>query len=246
VSFEYRSGLKAVTGLSLTVSRGEIVAFIGPSGCGKSTILRLIAGLLRPTDGVIEVSEPSDAARARLTMLFQEDTLSPWLRLRENAMLYYRFHKPDAGAADRCERLLTMVGLRDSSRAFPAQLSGGMRRRAAFVATVVPNPQVLLLDEPFSSVDEPTRIGIHQSVRDVVREFDIATILVTHDLAEAITLADRVVFLSQRPAHIAHVEAIPLGTNRDVWRLRQDPQYLTLYGRLWDFLMQETGPPART
>jgi ABC-type nitrate/sulfonate/bicarbonate transport system ATPase subunit len=132
--------------------------------------------------------------------------------------------------------LLVMVGLERFADAYPYQLSGGMRRRVAFLAGVAPDPQLLLLDEPFSSVDEPSRVEIHQQVHEVIRKQHTTTILVTHDLAEAVTLSDRVVILSAGPARVVADHPVPFGQEREMMELRNDPAFLELYGRLWEDL----------
>jgi len=236
VGYSYPNGFEAIAGLSLTVARGEIVGVVGPSGCGKSTLLQVIAGLHRPSRGTVTVeSDPS--GRHGLAEVFQKDTLLPWLRVRDNVALYYRFHRADRHeVAARVDELLRMVGLQQFADAYPYQLSGGMRRRVAFLAGVAPDPQLLLLDEPFSSVDEPSRVDIHQEVLRVLRQRRTTTILVTHDLAEAVTLSDRVVILSAGPARVVAEHTVPFGLEREVIELRREPAFLELYGRLWEDL----------
>jgi NitT/TauT family transport system ATP-binding protein len=239
LSFTYNNGLSAVSNVSLDVKAGEILALVGPSGCGKSTLLRIIAGLLPATRGTIDVLLASAGDRPALTMLFQQDTLAPWLTVRQNALLYYRFHPKEAKvvrAAERSADLLKIAGLGDVLGLYPYQLSGGMRRRTAFVAALLPNPHLLLLDEPFSGVDEPTRVSIHQTVHRMLRQVNATAILVTHDLAEAVTLADRVVILSRRPASVVGEFHIDLGQHRDAYRIRKEPAFLELYGLLWERL----------
>jgi ABC-type nitrate/sulfonate/bicarbonate transport system ATPase subunit len=225
--------------VSLDVYRGEVVSIVGPSGCGKSTLLRLIAGIARASSGTIKVGREVVDERAGVTMVFQTDTLLPWMTVEANAELYARFEPRAtrrAGAAERAERvgtLLKMVGLGDRTRAYPYQLSGGMRRRLAFVAAVAPAPPLLLLDEPFASVDEPTRIQIHQDVLRIIRQLNTTVILVTHDLAEAASLSDRVVIMTQRPASIAKEHAMPFGQMREIVALREQSDFLAVYGDLW-------------
>jgi ABC-type nitrate/sulfonate/bicarbonate transport system ATPase subunit len=168
-------------------------------------------------------------------MVFQQDTLLPWLTVKENVGVFYRFHrsKKREGLDKEILDLLKMADIHQFADAYPNQLSGGMRRRAVFLASVAPKPQLLLLDEPFSSVDEPTRVGIHQQVLRIVRQLKMTTVLVTHDLAEAISLSDQVLIFSARPGRIFSRYEIPFGEERNVLALRDDPQFLTLYGQLW-------------
>jgi ABC-type nitrate/sulfonate/bicarbonate transport system ATPase subunit len=248
VGFTYPNGTEAIGSISLTVAAGEVAGIVGPSGCGKSTLLHLLAGLRRPTRGTLTRDISVTDRRHPLAMVFQRDTLLPWLTAKENVMFFTRFRergarrpgrrspKVDPEVSERADRLLAMVGLSDHADAYPYQLSGGMNRRVAFLSAVAPLPHILLLDEPFSSVDEPTRIEIHQDVLNVIREFGMTAILVTHDLAEAITLTDRVLILTKRPATVATQHTIPFGRERNMLELRQTSDYLELYGRLWSEL----------
>jgi NitT/TauT family transport system ATP-binding protein len=228
---------------------GKTTAIIGPSGCGKSTLLRLMAGLIKPTGGDLVTRFDTTSRRTSgpdtrhpVTVVFQEDTLLPWLTVRKNVALYFRLHRhvfPPAQVRAHITRLLEMVGLEAFADAYPKQLSGGMKRRIAFLAAVAPNPRLLLLDEPFSSVDEPTRVQIHQQVRRIIQESETTTVLVTHDLAEAISLADRVVILSQRPTHVATVHDITFNRDMDLLAVRDTPGFLEMYGKLWHALSLE-------
>jgi NitT/TauT family transport system ATP-binding protein len=233
VDFHYPNGHQALAGFSMRVAHREIVGVIGPSGCGKSTLLQVIAGLSLPSRGTVTVDVGS-TGRPGLTEVFQKDTLLPWLRVRDNVALYFKFHHAGRReVAERVDELLDMVGLQDFADAYPYQLSGGMRRRVAFLAGIAPDPQVLLLDEPFSSVDEPSRVDIHRQVLEVLRQRKTTAILVTHDLAEAVTLSDRVVILSAGPGRVVADHPVPFGDQRDVLELRKEPAFLDLYGRLW-------------
>jgi NitT/TauT family transport system ATP-binding protein len=242
VDFEYETGVQALKGLTVEIPAGQVTAVIGPSGCGKSTLLRLIAGLASPTAGQLTVPVRDAPVPVPISMVFQSDTLLPWMTVAQNVGLAFKLgrrgRRPKRDPS-RIGTLLEMVGLSDFRDAFPYQLSGGMRRRVAFLCAVAPSPRLLLLDEPFSSLDEPTRVGIHQDVLRIVREHSMSVALVTHDLAEAITLSDRVVILSARPAHVVTVRDVPFGEDRNVFELRQHPDYLQLYGELWNDLSKE-------
>lgn len=238
--FTYPTGVEAVRSVDLDVAAGEVVAIVGPSGCGKSTLLALAADLQAPSIGEVERTIPDDGRHA-VSMLFQQDTLLPWLRVRDNVTLYDRFHRGSSIEPARVDRLLRMVGLEDFAHVYPKELSGGMRRRAGFLQAIAPDPHVLLLDEPFSALDEPTRIGIHQEVFAVVRQLRTTVVLVTHDLAEAVSLADRVVILTNRPATVGSTVDVPFGDSRDMLALREDPEFLQLYGHLWHELRMVMG-----
>jgi ABC-type nitrate/sulfonate/bicarbonate transport system ATPase subunit len=238
--FTYPDGTTAVGDVTLEVRRNSITSIVGPSGCGKTTLLRLLSELQRPTRGRVTRILGDNGTRHGCSMVFQEDTLLPWLRVRDNVALYYRFSRKRGSRVDEhVDRLLEMVGLRDYADAFPSKLSGGMRRRVAVLTAIAPLPSLLLLDEPFSALDEPTRMALHNDLHALVREFEIGAILVTHDLAEAITLSDQVILLSRAPARIVGRYDIPFGRDRDVFSLRGRRDYLDLYGNLWADLERE-------
>jgi ABC-type nitrate/sulfonate/bicarbonate transport system ATPase subunit len=233
VDFTYGVGPKVISDLSLTIRQGTSVGIVGPSGCGKSTLLSLLAGLYQPDAGTITRSL-GDPARHRLTMMFQQDTLLPWLSAVENIKLFYKFHRHNRTAVDaRVAELVSMARLAGFERAYPYQLSGGMRRRVAFLTAVAPLPNALLLDEPFSSLDEPTRVALHQDAFDIIRRLNMTVVLVTHDLAEALTLCDEVLILTQRPARIFARHVVPFGSRRNLLQIRQTAEFLELYGVLW-------------
>ncbi|HVW90539.1 MAG TPA: ATP-binding cassette domain-containing protein [Gaiellaceae bacterium] len=243
VGFRYPTGTEALAGLDLEIRAGEVTGIVGPSGCGKSTTLALLAGLAQATAGSVELA-PSAREGHPLSMVFQQDTLLPWLTVEQNVGLHFRFRGGARQAKDEVASLLEMIGLDGFARAYPKQLSGGMRRRAAFLAGIAPRPNVLLLDEPFSSVDEPSRVRIHQEVLGIVESFKTTTVLVTHDLAEAITLSSSVAIFSARPGRVVAVHEIPFGSDRNVLELRDTPEFLELYGRLWHELSTQIAKSA--
>jgi len=175
-------------------------------------------------------------------MVFQEDTLLPWLKVRQNVALSARFARQrGAEVQRRVDYLLEMVGLGGFGDYYPLKLSGGMKRRVAVLTAVAALPEMLLLDEPFSALDEPTRIAVHQDLHRLIREFGIAALLVTHDLGEAITMADRVVMLSRTPARVVGEYVTTFGRDREMLELRDRPEFLELYGALWHDLRLEIG-----
>jgi NitT/TauT family transport system ATP-binding protein len=256
VRFAYPDGTLVLDGISEAVPEGKTLGVVGPSGCGKSTLLALVAGLIQPSAGSVQlVTDASD--RHPLSMLFQKETLLPWLTVSQNVALYSRFkgnrrrrgiranrmprRSLDPVVQERVTELLHLVKLEEHADKYPYQLSGGMRRRLAFLSTIAPDPQILLLDEPFSALDEPTRIGIHQDVFKIARSMNTTMLLVTHDLAEALTLCDRVIILSQRPATVAIAHSVPFGDVRDMLELRASEDFLHLYGELWHDLSLQMG-----
>lgn len=240
MSFAYVPSVPVLEDVSFTLREGSVLGIVGPSGCGKSTVLSILAGLHRPGSGTVRwAPQATSKDRHKLAMVFQRDTLLPWLTASDNAALHFRFrnsHTPKAEARERVAALMKMAGLEGSEGKYPYQLSGGMRRRVAFLTAVAPQPRTLLLDEPFSSLDEPTRVAIHQDVLRIIKRLGITVVLVTHDLAEAISLCDDVLILSTRPARVFKQHHIPFGDDREMLRLRQTPEFLGLYATLWEQL----------
>ncbi len=240
VGYSYPTGLKVIEGLDLNIAPGRSIGIVGPSGCGKSTVLSLIAGLRKAQNGHIRVT-PDQSGRHLLSMVFQKDTVLPWLTVEQNVRLHYSFEKAGGrrrGAArreidEKIRELIAMVHLEGFEKAYPYQLSGGMRRRVAVLTSVAAFPQVLLLDEPFSAIDEPSRVAIHQDVFNIVREFGITTVLVTHDLAEAASICDEVYIMGPRPTFVFSRHEVPFGDRRDIMSLRERPDFLELYSTLW-------------
>ncbi len=215
VSLRFPGGLLALEEIDLELRRGELLALVGPSGCGKSTPLRAIAGLLPTTGGAITVAglAPDVARRewGRLAFVFQDPTLLPWRTVHDNVRLPLelgRHREPDPEAA--VARVLALVGLQEFAGAHPAELSGGMRMRASLARALVTRPELLLLDEPFGALDELTRERLDQELLGLWQRDGFAAIAVTHSLAEAVLLADRVLVLRPRPGRVAHTLTIDL------------------------------------
>ena len=239
VTYQYPNGTQALGGVSLEVAKGETIGVVGPSGCGKSTLLSVLAGLARPTQGSLSIVRYS-RQRHHIGMMFQKDTLLPWRTVADNVALYWAFHRSlRREAAARVPELLEMVGLAGFAGAYPHELSGGMRRRVAFLASIAAKPEILLLDEPFSALDEPTRVSILDDVFKILREFQMTAVLVTHDLAEAVSMSDRVAILTSRPGRVRSVHAVPFGNQRSILEIRQESEFLKLYGSLWHELSIE-------
>lgn len=232
----------AVADIDLSVGRGEFVSIVGPTGCGKSTLLNLAAGLLAPDDGSVEVfGRTLDGLNRRATYLFQQDVLLPWKRAEENVMLGLLFRQTDlATARQRARDLLARVGLSGFERHYPYQLSGGMRKRVALAQTLIVNPEILLMDEPFSALDVQTRQIMENDLLVLWAEFRKTVVFVTHDLEEAIALADRVVVLSSGPAsRVIGEYPVDLPRPRDVAQIRLDPGFTEIYRSIWEQLHAE-------
>jgi NitT/TauT family transport system ATP-binding protein len=197
-------GLQALGGVDLEVEPGQIVALIGPNGSGKSTLLRLIAGLLAPSHGSVAIDgQPVAGPSPRVGLVFQEPRLLPWRTTAEN--IAYPLELAGVPAADRQARvasLLTTVGLDGAAALIPSRLSGGMRQRAALARTLATEPAVLLLDEPFSALDELTRERLNLELLQIAAQTGATVLIVTHSVQEAIFLADRAVVLSARPGRV--------------------------------------------
>jgi sulfonate transport system ATP-binding protein len=240
-SFESKAGepVRAIGDVSLTVEKGEFVCIVGPSGCGKSTILNMIAGFASPTTGRIEVngSQVNGSVPDALGYIFQKDTLLPWYTVRQNVGLGLKFNGADRCDTDKkIDRLLRLAHLSDFAAAYPHQLSGGMRRRVALCMSLAVDPKVLLLDEPFGALDTHTKTHLHSELLEIWRELGQTIVMITHDLDEAVTLASRVIVLSSPPSHILLEEPIEIPYPRDVFELRQMPQFAAHTQQIWKVL----------
>ncbi len=201
--------LISVRDVSFEVGKGEFVAIIGASGCGKSTLLRLIAALLRPTSGVITLdgAPPTPGSTAYMP---QDNTLLPWRTVLDNVVLGAEIQRRRAHGIARARELLPMFGLDGFADAYPAELSGGMRQRAAFLRTFLMEKQIVLLDEPLGALDALTRRGLQTWLHELWMYFGYTVVLVTHDIHEAVYLADRVVVMLPRPGRVGAVVDVPL------------------------------------
>jgi len=211
-----RTSFTALRDVSLEVGVGEFVALLGPSGCGKSTILRMIAGLELPSSGVLRVNgrKPADLVRDhRLGVAFQDHALLPWLTVAQNVALPFHLARRPVDEA-RISELLQLVGLASFRDAYPRQLSGGMRQRASIARALALRPEVLLLDEPFGALDAVTRRRMNLELARIWEEERTTTVLVTHDVEEAVFLSQRVIVLEANPGRVRHEEALAFSRNR--------------------------------
>jgi NitT/TauT family transport system ATP-binding protein len=242
--------IEAITEVSLTVERGEFLAIVGPSGCGKSTLLQVIAGLMLPTRGRVALGEQDVTGEpAHMVYLFQQysKSLLPWMTVASNVMFAFRHRVAlsQSAARARCQDYLAMVGLGDVADHYPWQLSGGMQQRVAIARALAAEPQVLLMDEPFSSVDALTRLDLHALILDLWTQKRFTAVLVTHDVDEAIFLADRVAVLTRRPTTVAEVIETRLGRPRHPIETQESPDFLRLRHRLLDYLLARNREAAR-
>jgi ABC-type nitrate/sulfonate/bicarbonate transport system ATPase subunit len=234
-----KESLQALAGVDLVVRPGEVVGVVGPSGCGKSTLLELIAGLQEPDGGSVEVagSAAPAARRGACSYMPQRDLLLPWRDALGNAALALEAQGTTRKEARRrAAPLLERFGLADFEAARPAQLSGGMRQRVAFMRTLLPGRPVLLLDEPFASLDSITRASMQQWLADALASEPRTVVLVTHDVEEALFLSDRVAVLSARPGRVLEELDVPLPRPRDRRAAVTNPQLVRLRERAMEVL----------
>jgi len=237
--------LQALAEVDLEVREGEFVAIIGPSGCGKSTVLRLAAGLDRPTNGTVEIfgAAPHELARQhRLGVAFQEHALLPWASVRSNIALPYKVAGRKVDDA-RVDGLIELVGLKGFEKARPKQLSGGMRQRVSIARALALSPDLLLLDEPFGALDAVTRRRMNAELARIWGEEKITTILVTHDVDEALILADRVVVMTGRPGRVRTIKNVDFPRPRDAATTRS-PEFHELVDELTSLLDANDGDTA--
>ena len=202
--------------ISLSIPKGQLTALIGRSGCGKSTLLQMLAGLLIPTEGVIRINGHTVIKpNAKWNMMFQKPSLYPWMSVRENAALSLVFAGTYKGNEDRVENLLDMVGLAEHKDKNVQQLSGGQQQRVALARSLAAEPEVLLLDEPFSALDAFTRVQLQTEVAQICHDQGITMVLVTHDIEEAIAMADKVIIMNHNPGRIVGSLDVPVSYPRD-------------------------------
>jgi NitT/TauT family transport system ATP-binding protein len=204
--------LVAVEDMSFDLQRGEFVSIIGPSGCGKSTLFNVIGGMLAPTSGRVSVSgRPIEGPHPAVGMVFQEESTFPWRTVLDNVALALEVQgMPKAERHERARHLISLVGLAGFEQRFPAELSGGMRQRVSIARTLAPEPEILLLDEPFASLDEQTRLLLGDKLLQVQQQLNQTTLLITHSVTEAVQLSDRVLVMTFRPGRVRRILSIDL------------------------------------
>jgi NitT/TauT family transport system ATP-binding protein len=228
--------LLALDAINLRIERGSFVALVGPSGCGKTTLLNLAAGLAQPDAGSVHYNGvPLTNPNTCAGYLTQDDALLPWRDVLANVALPLEIKGVDkASRAASARAIIAKVGLSGFEHHRPAELSGGMRKRVSLARTLIYRPETLLLDEPFGALDAQTRVLMQKQLLDLCREFKLTVLLVTHDIGEAIALADRIALMSARPGRLVEVLDVPHGQNRDVFRRERGNE--ELYAHVWDHL----------
>jgi NitT/TauT family transport system ATP-binding protein len=226
----------AIADISFELRRGEVVAIVGPSGSGKTTLFNIIAGLLEPTKGRIEVKgRPVHHATGHVGYMLQKDLLLPWRTVMDNVIIGLQVRNTPRKEAERIARgLIEAYGLEGFENSYPSSLSGGMRQRVAFMRTLAFSPDVILLDEPFSALDSQTRLVLQTDVLRIIRERNCSVVLVTHDVGEAITMADRIVVITSRPGRLKCEHQVGISPElRHPLKIRKQPRFIELYETIW-------------
>jgi len=236
-----RRAFLALHDVNLTIGRGRFMSLVGPSGCGKSTVLNMIAGLVQPTEGEVRYGGTAVAGvNTDVGYITQDDNLLPWRTLRENVEVALEFRGvPARQRREQAARYIAMVGLRGFEHHYPHELSGGMRKRTALVRTLIYEPSVVLMDEPFGPLDAQTRVILQDELLRLWTGTDRTIVFVTHDLVEAIALSDEIALFSRAPGTIKQRYQVPLPRPRDVFHIHADPQFPAFYNRLWNDLREE-------
>jgi len=238
---ETSGGLEVLHGIDLELSRREILAIVGPSGCGKTTLLNIIGGMEPPSTGVVTVhGRKPMAGTPDIGIMFARDALLPWRSAIGNVLLGMEVRGvPASERADRAERCLDDVGLAHVADSYPAELSQGMRQRVALARTFALQPKLLLMDEPFAALDAQTKILVQDRFAALQERHGMAVLLITHDLAEAIALADRVVLMTRRPGRVRQTYQIDLPRPRSIMSLQTNARFHELYEAIWNDLKVE-------
>lgn len=227
---------EAIKDISLEIYEGEIVGIVGPSGCGKSTLLSIIAGLIEPSTGSVSINK-EESTKGNIGYMFQKDQLLEWRNILENVVIGLEIQgKLTLKTYSIAEKMLNRYGLGDFKHSYPSQLSGGMRQRVALIRTLLLQPDLLLLDEPFSALDYQTRLAIADEIGVILKEEKKTGLLVTHDIGEAISLSDRIVILTRRPATIKEIIDINLTCPegcRTPLKCREAPEFRHYFNKIW-------------
>lgn len=233
--------VEAIKDLSFNLNKGEIIGIVGPSGSGKSTILNLISGLIEPTRGDVTVD-------GSVGYMFQKDHLLEWRNVLDNVLIGLEIKKEKTCEnIERVIKLLDKYGLSEFKNNFPLELSGGMRQRIALIRTLALNPNILLLDEPFSALDYQTRLEVCNDVYKIIKDQEISAILVTHDISEAISMCDKVVVLSRRPSTIKNIFDLTdvFGPDLTPISIRKHPLFSKYFDLIWQSLGDTSEKPEK-
>lgn len=231
-----KGATEALKDISFSVNEGEFLSIVGPSGCGKSTLLNIIAGLIKPSSGEIYIDNKKlTSVSSKMGYMFQKDQLFEWSSVWENIILGIKIqHKSPDLYKDKINALLENYGLIDFVHYYPDELSGGMRQKVALIRTLSLNPEVLLLDEPFSALDYQTRLNISDEIFKILKKEGKTVIMVTHDIAEAISMSNRIIVLSNRPAKLKKIFDINFAQSyNSPLKCREDPEFRIYFNKVW-------------
>ena len=240
--FSKDSYTKAIDDISLSIEEGEFVSLLGPSGCGKSTILSIIAGIMKQTAGKVLLQDQLIIdSKIPIGYMLQQDYLFPWKTILNNVLLGPKIYDTNSEETKtRALELLDEVGLHDVANQHPGALSGGMRQRAALVRTLINDPKIMLLDEPFSALDYQTKLRLEDLVSLQIKTYHKTTILVTHDIGEAIAMSDRIFIMHANPGSIDKVFEVPIELrNETPFLVRRHPKYQIIFDKVWDVLSKK-------
>lgn len=243
--FSKNSYTKALEDISFAIQPGEFISLLGPSGCGKSTILSIIARLVKHTSGKIYINEQSlNDSNEEIGYMLQQDYLFPWKTILENVLLGPKIqNRKQETIQNKAIDLLKEVDLENVHDQYPEALSGGMRQRAALVRTLINDPQIFLLDEPFSSLDFQTKLKLEELVANILTSYHKTTILVTHDIGEAIAMSDRIILMKAKPGRISHIYDVPIELrNHTPMFARKHPKFQVLFDEIWNDLENVKAP----
>ena len=225
--------IKAIENLSFSANEGEFISIIGPSGCGKTTVLSMIAGLIKPTAGKITLYGKDKETDLGIGYMLQKDYLFPWRTIEKNIYLPLEIKRKNKKESEQyVNSLLEKYGIKDFKKKYPDQLSGGMRQRVALIRTLVSNPSLLLLDEPFSALDSQTRLLVCDDVYKIIKAEQKTTVLVTHDISEAISMSDIIIVLTDRPAKVKSIHQPNLSGDTPL-KKRESPSFGIWFEKIW-------------
>ncbi len=231
--------ITALAKLDLVIHEHEFCVLLGPSGCGKTTLVRIMAGLERQTSGEVNIAH-TDAGKPPTAMVFQEDSIFPWMTVEENIGYGLRLrHVPPTVVRKTVSRYLEQVGLARFARAYPFQLSGGMKKRVSVARAFAVDPDVLLMDEPFGELDEQTRVLLQAELVKIWEETKKTVVFITHSIDEAVVLADRIFLMTAHPGRVKATVEVSVPRPRQAYEIRADPTYGQLTRRLWELLREE-------
>ncbi len=234
-----RSGFVALDGISIDIPKGQFFVIVGPSGCGKTTLLRTLAGLDRQSEGRVDIRQ-FERLRPANSMIFQGDSLFPWMSVYDNAAYGLRMrHVDKAEIAETVRVWLERIGLWRFRDLYPHQLSGGMRQRVSIVRAFANDPEILLMDEPFSALDEQNKVLLHEELLRIWEATNKTVVFITHSVEEAVTLGDRIMVMTANPGRAKAVIDVPLARPRNVLELRQNPVFGDLVVHIWEQLRDE-------